>query len=734
MKQHRIIASTLSVAGVAVNGGLDERTFAKSPAAPESVSTRAEDLLPDQRATVAPASGIAAPEQVKSAPENSPSPKPDAAKPQSSTAPITIVPPETLNPIITSAEVNNRILSHKTRWEAAFGLEYDPRELTFAPNVQTSVRLSQRAERQVTSDGLRKLDYQANYLLIDTPRTDRKLTVITKNDVETLGQQLQFSLTGSCIDNPARQCIYTPGLATDNSPEAAEPQTQNPIRLIQAQPGRGQAFDVATPENLAAIAAPGFQTGLPSTDARSQFIGNDFRNPNLGITDSKLLDQRRIDEISNSPAASLVRIRRILVANSDRAQLAQTVRGISLLSNIREAGITSNDLINTGIMGAAQILPDVRPSLKGTGETPSGANEKLFSAVSSVRLPANSFTAYHGGLATADNRPGSRQPFANFNSVWIGLSPLTDRTFQVEAALSRLTRTSTIFQDGAEGGNRDAFNFDVLFVNPDNSTTRLTPAILPNYYMQVYLDFFKSTGTQTIRTTLTERTRYVPSLAFTGSFANQNQAIQYFAGTVVDPDQFENSKLYVGAAYRGSNLQKRLGWSLAGQGVVSPDPDYYSFISGSIAKGWQLGTKPDSPVFFLSSSGLYSFDRPIIYKAVGFSPVSFLSVGGGINFGDRFPLQVTLDYTPSVFGTNGVEETLLLGARVRLNNRISLSGFYSPIAQAVSRSRAGAQLELALGNPANQLRLSLGWTLNQYQLSERTYNLNQFSFGIRSGG
>lgn len=773
MKLPLKLASHLTVVGVTLSSGLDEPVLAETPPTEPIPSTQASDLLPvspapsrvpsplplpermplesSRPAPVLPAAAPSAESASQSSPASSrpasppsPAPSPAPSSPVPSPAsPPTIVPPEKINPIITSTPVNDRVLSPQTGRSAAVEGQYQSEVKVFTPSAKATYRLNQQAVRQVTPDGVRSLDYKADYVLIDTPTTNRKITVERLRKIETLGQHAQFSLTGTCVDNPAAdpakdQCVYTPGLVTDNSPRTADPKTGNPSRISQTPRGKGAAFDIVTPENLEAIRAPGFQQGLPPSDPRAQQIGADLTTPNLAIIDAKEMGEQRLEETTNSPAVSVVRVRRIVVANRDRAQLAQTVRGISVLSDLQNGGITDQNLIGTGVMGLAQLAPDVRPTLKGTGEAPSGANENLFLAANSVHLPANSFTAYHGGIGTAKNlaapnRPVSEQP-ATFNSVWIGLSPIVERKLIPVERVRDLKRTETLFTGGGEGGTNDLSipDFSVLLRKPDGTTIEGSPKLLSNFYSQLYLEFFKSTGNQTLGVSLNESTRYVPSIAFTGSVANQKKVFQYFGGVIADPQDFGNSKAYLGAAYSYRNPDQRFAWKLEGKGVLGTDPDYYSYVTGEIAKGWKLGAKPESPSAFIGASALYSPDRPREYQEVFFSPNNSVTLSSGINLGKRFPVRFTVDYTPGLFGENGTQETLTTGMQIQFSDRISLGGFYAPIAKSESRSRAGANLAIALGKQPDNLRLFFGWTLNQYDLSLRTFSENRFSFGVQS--
>ena len=229
------------------------------------------------------------------------------------------------------------------------------------------------------------------------------------------------------------------------------------------------------------------------------------------------------------------------------------------------------------------------------------------------------------------------------------------------------------------------------------TSTRLTSATLSNFYSQLYLTFFTSTGKQVDRVMLTENTRFVPSVAFTGNFARQNQLFQYYGGEIVDPDRVGHSKAYVGGAYSGSDPKARWSWKVEGQGI------------------------------------LHSFDRPVSQNQVGLSPVRSFSVGTGIDFGRILPVRLTLDYIPEIFGVRGIKQTLTANVAIRISDRIFLSGFYAPIADSSSKVRSGARLDFALGRDPASLQLSFGWSLNQYDLPGSTFNDYQFTLGLRVG-
>ena len=242
------------------------------------------------------------------------------------------------------------------------------------------------------------------------------------------------SLTAPCVGQPdsaTEQCTYTPGLITDRN--SIDPQFLVPTRIDQT----ADVFEVVTPESLAVIGLPGFQTG-----ANGQQIGLDLYFPNAGAlpgnTQGSRTNIERRETIEDTPALTISRVRQIIKANDSEAVIARTIHGWT--------GILDDD--NTGFNSlwqlGAYLLPDINPQLDG-GVNPvnPNINKNLFLAANNARTPLNSFTVYHAGIGRSPTPlvpPTDFRdlPTVNYNSIWVGLSPITERNFSVELMLMQV--------------------------------------------------------------------------------------------------------------------------------------------------------------------------------------------------------------------------------------------------------------------------------------------------------
>ena len=231
---------------------------------------------------------------------------------------------------------------------------------------------------------------------------------------------------------------------------------------------------------------------------------------------------------------TISQVRQIVKANDTEAVLGRTIRGITIL------GTDQNRLTNTALQLSAQILPDVVPELSGsTNPVNNNINRNLFLAANNIRLPASSFTIYSAGIGRAlsltdDINQLSAIPSANYNSIWLGLSPVIERSLATERVFYQpLSEPRLLSSSGAEGGAQS--NVELLSVVNDQS---FSAANLQNFYAQIYLDFFTQDVDYVSESIYQESTSYFPHLSFTGNVTNSQDVIRYYAGVLVNDNVF----------------------------------------------------------------------------------------------------------------------------------------------------------------------------------------------------
>ncbi|MEM9569120.1 MAG: hypothetical protein AAF974_12525, partial [Cyanobacteria bacterium P01_E01_bin.34] len=441
--------------------------------------------------------------------------------------------PDDVNPLTSIFIWNDQVLSHLTSWEVGSQLNFGDGRST---NLDGSgvVQLRRYLERSLTTDGLLTLRYNGTFLNASSTVKERSVTVTTETSAVALGFRQQFSLTGTCDAVPANlrsetagpnaQCALTPGLATNNESLAPD-SLENPSEFLITTPGNGALFDEVSPESLAVISLPGFSRGIDPEN-----VGIDIFIPNSGIANIDGADDaRREEETDNVPVLSIGHVDQVIQANAEKAAIGRTVRGGAFILE------DDNFALNTAVQAVAQAGPNLRPSLDGLGEGSSlqfGVNQNLILSANRVRLPSNSYTAYHGGLGSVRNDfeigEDVRDNYATYNSVWVGLSPVIDRDLDIEQSLDIGPRQVSL-ASGAEGGaNSDIDLNTIIEVElPGGDAISLNPRVIEDFYTQIYLTFFETPITTTTETELSEDTDYWPHVSFSGVRTNLNTSFRY---------------------------------------------------------------------------------------------------------------------------------------------------------------------------------------------------------------
>lgn len=647
------------------------------------------------------------PEGRETTPTPPPSPQPLEREPTPPPDPKYIIPPrlapeEKVHPFTTTLPLNETPISHLSEGEFSVGY-------TLANTLESDIsfngilELDTEIVESVTRTNIYTVDQNSTYLQVRTVPYQRKVTTTTTDPQTLTGLQLQLSLTGACIleNTPTdQQCTYTPGLVIDRN--SIDPQFLVPTRVFQTS----EVGDLVTPESFAVMRLPGFQRG-----ADGQEIGVDLYFPNIGAfprdspTEQTEID--REEEIDNTIAGTYSNIRQIVKANDTEAVLARTIHGMTFLVD------DENRLINTAVQLGAQILPDVIPSIEeSTNPVNSNINRNLFLAANNIRLPASSFTIYSAGIGRAESlTPEITQlnqiPTANYNSIWLGLSPVIERNRRPGMIFySPTSEQRIIARAGAEGGADTNLQF-MSIVNDDVFST----ASLQDFYTQIYLQFLAQDVNYITSNIYSEKTTYYPHLSLTGNLTSSQDLIRYYGGVIAS----EDVKAYLGADY---TLNATNGWSVkvGGIGYINPDRDYYSQVWGSVSKAIKLGQDAN---FVLAAGFNYALDgESRIGDAVSASTASTINASGRLNWG-----IISLGLT-HYFGDilpNSYEDQLLADFTIRPTNRLRLSAYFSPINENASRSRYGASLVLKLGEGYNSPTLSLNWQNQEYDYGRGTF-------------
>ncbi|MDZ8051821.1 MAG: hypothetical protein RMX68_004910 [Aulosira sp. ZfuVER01] len=641
--------------------------------------------------------------------------KPPASKPADSNyiIPPRVIAKEKVPAFTTTMLLNGSPISHLTEWEFTGGSSFSNQQnQTF--DVNGIIKLNSQIEASLTKNNIFTVEQKGSYLQLQTVRTSREVTVAKKNAETIMGTEIQLSLTANCLSNSDQQCTYTPGIITDKN--AIDPETLMPTRINQTS----KFGDVVETASLDAMKQPGFQTG-----ANGQEIGVDLYFPNVGtVSSSDIISATRKEQIENTPLGMYSTVRQVVRANDKEAVIGRTVRGFGLIAN------DENRLLNSAVQLGNLLLPDANPQIAGGTNPPNkNVNYNLFFAANNARLPANSFTFYHAGIGEAKSTSPEvtdqqKLPSAKFNSIWIGLSPITKRSLSEDTYYEVTGPQRTIVDAGAEGGYESNVNFISLFNHQSIST-----ANLQNFYTQIYLKMFLQDVNALRTSKFTEETSYFPHLSFTGNTTKGEDVFRYYAGVI----GAQEIKAYLGTDFT-KNTPSGLNYSLGGIAYLNPDYDYYSKVIGSVSQKISLSQNAN---LFLSTGLNYALDQPSrIGNAVMDLSGSSLTVGARANLGD-FSVGL-INYFGDIM-PNSVKNTLVADIAANLGDNLQLSAYYTPINENSARSQYGASAQFKLGKKYNSPTLTFLWANNEYDLGadssgqESSVKDNVFQVWLRLG-
>ncbi|MEO0852670.1 MAG: hypothetical protein AAFY15_04105, partial [Cyanobacteria bacterium J06648_11] len=598
--------------------------------------------------------------------------------------------------------------SHLTEWEVAPRYLFGDR-LTNYFTVEALYAIDSDVRQALTRDNVFISDQRGEYLQLGTVSSSRRVVLRREEPVTLQGIHIQQSFTGTCravdklVSDIEEQCTFTPALVVD--PESIDPDFLFPARIEQP----GSLGDVISPETLEILRLPGFQ----NEGVNGEVVGLDLLFPNVGAIPNPELtgEVDRREQINVLPALTFSRVRQVVKANNESAKVGRTIHGFTGIIGDREFGL------NSAVQGAAQALPDFVPDLKGSDEpTNPNVNKTLFISANNTRLPAESFTAYHGGIGRAKHQlPGESVPPARFHGVWLGLSPVTERSLFTTSRFANIGPSRTIVAAGDEGGPEA----DISFLSVADGQTFSSDDIT-DFYAQIYVAFLERDADSVATQILSETTTYYPHFSFTGNFTDLKQVFRYYGGAIAA----KRIKPYFGVDYTRSNPY---GWrgKIGAIGYINPDRDYFSKVDGIVSKRFSLA---EAGTLTFSGSFRYALNRPTGADASLSDPAdNFISAGVTYRF-RRLSLGLT-----QFFGDLLEESTpTALGGNISwtISRQFTLSGYLLPQDNLTSY---GAIASFRLSTQPNSLALNLQWNRDDYRFGSLGTQDDRFTVQLRVG-
>ena len=612
--------------------------------------------------------------------------------------PPQIVPNAKVSTFTTTIPLNGNVINHLTKWDTTNSYSFGSNRSNNL-DLNAILRVRSQVEQSLSKDNVFTSDQRGSYMQLQTVRTKREVELIQTVPQTMQGLIIQESFTGSCLGQTPQegganaQCSFTPALVTDRN--SIDPKFFVPTRINQF----GNVGDVVSPETLKILAQPGFQ----NVGANGQVVGLDLYFPNLGATPGNSQSTQstvsRREDIETTPLLGFSRVRQILKANDTEAVIGRTIRGTGFILGDK------NTLLNTGIALATEFLPDAKPYLEGsTNPVNTNINRNLFAAVNNTWVPSSSWTIYQAGLGRATHphltsEGNASLPNAHFNSVWIGLSPVTKLDSQTDIRYQAIGLERVNVTAGGEGGtlNNASFvsNVNGNIINSNN---------LNNFYSQVYLTFLNRDVNSVTETKLTERTSYYPHLSFTGNITGTNQVFRYYTGVIAS----EFPKVYLGADY----TRNKNNWifNASGIGYINPDQDYFSYVQTGLTRRIPLASNASLNLF----TGLrYAFNQTS--NPLEARTDNYVSVGARANLGS-FSIGLT-QYFDGIL-PNSINTALGIDASIAIGSQGRISAYMSPGSNLMSY---GAIAEYKFGKSSNSPALVLGWRRDRYDFGRDVF-------------
>lgn len=611
-------------------------------------------------------------------------------------------------PITTGFSLNNTRIDHRTQWDLALGLVAG-NDRNETPSLRGTWRLDQTLAERI--EGRRYRRAQTGwYFQAATFNRVRDVTLTRSDPVTVIGAHIQLSITGTCAlpgRPPDAYCTYTPGLSVDAA-------SRDPEMFVPTRFTNDTAFGaIVTPETLDAIRQPGWQRGAPG----GQSIGLDLDFPNAGyVVDEDRRGASRVtrrETVELGQVLALSQVRQDLMTNDRGAALTRTVRGLVLPG---EEHLWSKRAVALQVL--AWLVPALEPGLQsGPGAPSLKLNNNLFLAANNARLPRDSFTFLHTGIAWVGHPQGEVKrlqdvPAAHYLGLWVGLSPIIDRVQTNSVRLLPLGRRETLAATFAQGGGSGAvapIAVQTVLEGHDGSYSNLDIAALQDPFIQFGLGVSEQPADLVRSSQLLETTRYVPSLSITGTRTSAEHVLRYYAGLM----EGENTDRPDLNAYGGLDwtYNSATGWriNLAGIGYSKPNYDYFSELSGRVHRIFQA---PFDTKLALGVSAAYALDRPGNFESFVLDyDASRLDVSAEAQRG-KWSLMLTQGINQVLPDSRAPSTTLRLGYQPLPT--LELSASLTPYSEQTSYLAGQLGLTWRLSAHKAQPTLRVQWSRIQY--------------------
>ena len=625
------------------------------------------------------------------------------------------VPPGVLSPVVTTIPFDQVALDYGTRAQIITGISFGSDRST---NLHYSgfINFNQTVESSSGPGNRTTLTQRQQVLSIRDLPQERRLTISIWEPLTLLSQDIQFSLTGSCLDPEVGDiCTYTPGLVTDET--SIEPSTQLPTRFEQTS----NFGDVVLPETLAAIQAPGFQRG---TDI--QEIGVDLRLPNIGILPNldaaNGIEIQREETFATTSALGYTTVNQTVQANATEAALARTIRGPVVILD------PDQSVLNIVLAALALVLPERQVMVAATEEPANPAiNLRLFNAANNTRLPSASLTLYQAGTGHATTpSDASEEPQdearAHFHSIWLGLSPVTERYLEQTTNVSPLGERTVMLAAGGEGGGREAATLTSLV---DGQAFDVN--LIDNIYTQNYITLYQQDIFNQVNVEQIERIHYYPHLSFSGNNTGTYNSFRYYAGTIMGP----SIQTYGGLDYQ-EYTDGGLFYRTGAIGVINPNYDRYSNLWGEVNQQIAL---PGANSLTMGTGFNWAIDQDTTIGDIE-------QRGEGSKIFARARLtsgSVSLGATQTLGNLlpNSQPTRTVLDTSIRIGDSIALTGFWAPFSVTTSEPVLGALADITFRLGRITPNLQFSWTNQQFNYgkdhsgSQLTTTSNTFGLSFR---
>ncbi|ANV88305.1 hypothetical protein [Picosynechococcus sp. PCC 7117] len=675
----------------------------------------------------------------------------------------------TLNPRYSTVYLDELPVSHLSDLEVSTNIlsgDFTIRDTGFQilQNLGSSTSAS-------VEDNVLTTEFHGNFLQVKTAQQLREVTTTLEVPVTIQGFRIRFSLTGSCElvpqagENPpdGSICSYTPPVRLvydENEPTNLIPTDillgddipdgYQFREVVPASDGDGEPIPGSLLARIEEFDGDGYIGSVETLLEGEKQLGIDVDVRNSGFAEDTSRDRftRRSEEIDYVVTTKVANVRQVIKQNSEEAVLGRTVRALNIIPN--------DESVELDIVAqlASIWLPDAEPTLEGTDEPyNANINVNIFRAADAARVPANSFAWYHAGIAKAESlpplAPGEERKFSDipvgrYNGIWLGLSPVIDRSFEVTENGTRFRNISaprlvdSVFEEAGSGDlDEEQINVDIfgLFLDEFGEVTDIIDfdfSDIPDAYTQVGLDIFERDAIAPNTLVYRERTNYIPHVSFTGTKVDARNRKRYYTGLLWDYTEGESGqkfRSYLGADYQYLNPERGVRAFTGLIGYINPDRDYYSQVWGEIAKTFSSADKNTS--FTLGTSLVYAIDQAddIGNDIFVDADASKFLLSAGARFGSiRLGVDQNIDFFP-----NSDDASTVLSAGIDFGESVTFAGFYTPYDEGNNVALVGANLGFRFGTDYNSPRLSLGWSQNEYRFDTNNFIDNRYTLTFRVG-